>query len=63
MDWGLLVVLILVIPFVIIIPVLSFAGLFWGLFAVIRDNLRERKAARRVSGTRTEEAFVINKTF
>ena len=62
MDWGLLVLLTLIIPFVVIIPALSFAGLLWGLFAVIRDDLRERMAAKRISETRADEALAINKT-
>ncbi len=63
MDWGWLVALILILPFVVIIPVLSFAGLIWGLFIVIRDNVRERAATKRASETGAKGALVINKTF
>lgn len=61
MDWGWLVVLILIILFVIILPALSFAGLLRSLFAVIRDNLRERMATKGTSATKAKEASAVNK--
>lgn len=50
MDWGLLIAMVLVIPFITILPALFFAGLAFGLYELIRDIIRERTAARKKSG-------------
>jgi len=47
MDWGLLIIMILVIPFVTILPAIFLAGLVYALYGVIRDVIRERKTARK----------------
>jgi hypothetical protein len=60
MDWGWPVMLILITPFISHYTGVVFAGLLWGLLAVIRDSLRERMAAKRASETRAEEALAIN---
>ena len=61
MDWGLLIVMILVIPFITVLPALFLAGLLFGLYELIRDIIRQRAAARRKLGERAAEALNIQK--
>jgi hypothetical protein len=50
MDWGLFTAIVMVIPFITILPALFFAGLAFGLYELIRDLIRERAAAGKKSG-------------
>ncbi len=47
MDWGLLIIMILVIPFITFLPAIFVAGLGYGLYQAIRNVIRERKMATR----------------
>jgi hypothetical protein len=47
MDWGLLIIMILVIPFITFLPAIFVAGLGYGLYQAIRNVIRERKMARK----------------
>lgn len=61
MDWGLLIIMILVIPFITVLPAIFIAGLVWSLYEHIRDIIRERAAARRKLGERATETLNIQK--
>ena len=45
MDWGLIIIILLVLPFITFLPAIFLAGLVCGLYATIRNFLRERKTA------------------
>ena len=47
MDWGLLIVMILVIPFITVLPAIFIAGLVCGLYETICGFIHERKTARK----------------
>ena len=61
MDWGLLIVMILVIPFVTILPAIFILGLSYGLYVAIRDFIHERKPARKKLEKRAIEVQNIQK--
>ncbi len=61
MDWGLLIIMMLVIPFITILPAIFLAGLIWGLYQFIRGTIRERASARRKLGGRATETLNIQK--
>jgi len=47
MDWGLLIAMVLVIPFITILPAIFILGLLYGLYVLIRDVVHERITARK----------------
>ena len=47
MDWGLIIIMLLVIPFITFLPAIFLAGLVCGLYETIHDFLRERKMASK----------------
>jgi hypothetical protein len=42
MEWGFILLLVLVIPFIIMWPALIWMGAISGLYALIRDKVRRR---------------------
>jgi|GEM_PF-1182614 len=61
MEWGLLIVMILVIPFITVLPAIFIAGLVYGFYIVIRDVIRERITARKKLEKRATEALNVQK--
>jgi hypothetical protein len=61
MDWGMIIVMVLVIPFITFMPALFLAGLFFGLYELIRDAIRGKAAARRRLGEGAPETLNIQK--
>jgi len=59
MDLGFILLIALVIPFVILFPVLIWAGVVSGLYALIRDKVRRKSAARQ---KQTNEEALVHKT-
>jgi hypothetical protein len=59
MEWGMIIVMVLVIPFVTLLPALFLAGLFFGLYEFIRDGIRGKVTARRKPGERATETLNI----
>lgn len=55
MDWGLLIIMMLVIPFITILPAIFLAGLVCGLYETIHDFMRERRTAGRKLAKRASE--------
>lgn len=61
MDWGLLIIMILVIPFITILPAIFIAGLIWGIYEFVRVRIREKAAARKKPGKRATETLNTQK--
>lgn len=59
MDWGLLIAMILVVPFITILPAIFLAGLFYGLYVVLRDVIHERITERKKLEKRAAEGLNI----
>jgi hypothetical protein len=47
MEWGFIILLVLVIPFMLLWPALIWAGAVSSLYMLIRDKVRRRTAARQ----------------
>jgi hypothetical protein len=51
MEWGFIILLVLVVPIVIIWPLIIWAGAITGIYQLVRSRVRGRASAHKAAAT------------